>query len=198
MTKSKRDKPSVHWGIALASNPALALARPDLPAIIQPSVWRHPRPRQTAPSLHRGLVLVSNPAIVFAHRGFTVPFQPHKFPEESGLVPDRTDMALEASINTLRGLKQLADGIPAVGRPFGATFGVMILVLEAVKVILSTFEISLNNLTRGAKITEMNGGSSPKSCETRISMFVIFWNCMTMILPQMPIHWNKQENTKGK
>jgi hypothetical protein len=96
MNKAKNATRNVYRALVLGVNLAIAVARPDLSAV-----------------LHNGSSLIPGAAAL-----------------------DRTNVALDASITTFKTIKEVAEGLPTLGGPFKVTCGVMILVLETLKVCL--------------------------------------------------------------
>jgi hypothetical protein len=86
--------------------------------------------------MHQGLLLASNVAVTLAHPSLTSALQPGSSTQVGLARSDRTDVALDASITTLKAMKEVAESIPSIGGPLKATCGVMVLVLQTIKVTL--------------------------------------------------------------
>jgi hypothetical protein len=96
--------------------------------------------KRDAPSIHRGLVLASNPAISFARPNLTATLQlDNSDPPQL----DLTNVALDNSITSFKGIKEIAEAVPTIGGSLKATCGVMVLVLETIKVIATISQIPL-------------------------------------------------------
>jgi hypothetical protein len=96
--------------------------------------------RKRIPETHRGLLLVSNPAIGFACPGLTTALQSGN---SEALRSDDTNFALDASITSFKGIKEISEALPKIGESLKATCGVMILVLETIKVTHSMVELTV-------------------------------------------------------
>ncbi|CAG8771064.1 10353_t:CDS:2, partial [Acaulospora colombiana] len=77
--------------------------------------------------------LTSNPAPGVAYADVTVPLQRSSSIQSNTTQVDRTDVALDISIASFKTIKEAAEAISQFGGPIKATCGIMILVLEAVK-----------------------------------------------------------------
>jgi hypothetical protein len=96
--------------------------------------------KQNAPSIHRGLILASNTAISFARPNLRVTLQlDNSDPPQL----DLTNVALDKSITSFKGIKEIAEAVPTIGGSLKATCGVMVLVLETIKVIATISQIPL-------------------------------------------------------
>jgi hypothetical protein len=93
-------------------------------------------PNKRTSSVHRGMLLASNVAVALANPGLTEALRSGGSTQASLARSDRTDVALEASITTFRTMKEAAESIPSIGGPLKATCGVMVLVLQTIKVTL--------------------------------------------------------------
>jgi hypothetical protein len=83
--------------------------------------------KRHAQNIYQGLILASNPAISFAHPGITAALQL----DNSGPPQlDPTNVALDTSITSFKGIKEIAEAVPTIGGSLKATCGVMVLVLE--------------------------------------------------------------------
>jgi hypothetical protein len=96
--------------------------------------------RKRVPDTHRGLLLVSNPAIGFACPGLTRALQSGNC---EALRSDDTNAALDALITSFKGIKEISEALPKIGESLKATCGVMILVLETIKVTASMVELTV-------------------------------------------------------
>jgi hypothetical protein len=96
------------------------------------------KPRKRVPDTHRGLLLVSNPAIGFACPGLTAVLQSGN---SEALRSDDTNVALDASITSFKGIKEISEALPKIGESLKATCGVMVLILETIKVTPNVIEL---------------------------------------------------------
>jgi hypothetical protein len=92
------------------------------------------KPKKSVPDTHRGLLLASNLAIGVACPGLTTALQSGN---SEALRSDHTNVALDASIMSFKGIKEIAEALPRIGESLKSTCGVMILVLETIKVTLT-------------------------------------------------------------
>jgi hypothetical protein len=91
--------------------------------------------------MHQGLLLASNVAVTLAHPGLTAALRPGSSTQASLGRSDSTDVALDASITTFRTMKEVAESIPSIGGPLKATCGVMVLVLQTIKVAFTLLQV---------------------------------------------------------
>jgi hypothetical protein len=91
--------------------------------------------------MYRGMLLASNVAVTLAHPSLTVALQPGSSTQAGLPRLDRTDVALDASITTFRTMKEIAESIPSIGGPLKTTCGVMVLVLQTIKVTLKLVHV---------------------------------------------------------
>jgi hypothetical protein len=91
--------------------------------------------------MHQELLLASNVAVTLAHPGLTEALQPGSSTQASLGRSDSTDVALDASITTLRTMKEVAESIPSIGGPLKATCGEMVLVLQTIKVAFTLLQV---------------------------------------------------------
>jgi hypothetical protein len=96
------------------------------------------KPKKSVPHTHRGLLLASNPAIGVACPGLTTALQSGN---SEALRSDYTNVALDASIMSFKGIREIAEALPKIGESLKATCGVMILVLETIKVISTVIDV---------------------------------------------------------
>jgi hypothetical protein len=102
--------------------------------------------KRNAPSIHQGLILASNPVISFAHPGITAALQL----DNSGPPQlDLTNVALDTSIMSFKGIKEIAEAVPTIGGSLKATCGVMVIVLETIKVMATIFRVLLSHFDTG-------------------------------------------------
>jgi hypothetical protein len=97
--------------------------------------------RKRVPDTHRGLLLVSNPAIGFACPGLTA--VPQSGNSEALRSDDTNVAALHALIASFKGIKEISEALPKIGDALKAKCGVMILVLETIKVTPSMVELTV-------------------------------------------------------
>jgi hypothetical protein len=102
-------------------------------------------PDERASSMYRGMLLASNVAVALANPGLTEALRSGGSTQASLARSDRTDVVLEAAITTFRTMKEVSESIPSIGGPLKATCGVMVLVLQTMKVTLILFQVSLTD-----------------------------------------------------
>jgi hypothetical protein len=95
------------------------------------------KPGKRAPDTHRGLLLASNPPIGFACPDLGTALQSNN---SEPLRSDHTTAALDASILSFKGIREISEALPKIGDSLKATCGVMILVLEIIKVISTVID----------------------------------------------------------
>ncbi|PVF92051.1 TPR-like protein [Serendipita vermifera] len=126
MDKSKDDEYSISQGPDPASEPAVGATDPDLAPPLQDGDLTQNGIPQTP-------VLASNTETEVGGPRTTNNLQPGESTQSSPLEGDRTGVALDTSIGSLKAIKEAAESIPQFGDPIKATCGIMVLVLETVK-----------------------------------------------------------------
>jgi hypothetical protein len=102
-------------------------------------------PNKRTSKVHRGMLVASNVAVALANPGLTAALRSGESTQASLARSDHTDVVLDASITTFRTMKEVAESIPSIGGPLKATCGVMVLVLQTIKVTLVLLQVYLTD-----------------------------------------------------